>query len=269
MQQLLTQWLREGHPQPAMRPLAAIELIGVEKAFGANRVLRGIDLTVRRGETMSVMGPSGTGKSVLLKLIVGLLRPDAGRILVDGEDVTQFESEQEWNRVRKKVGFLFQGGALYDSMSVLDNVAFALRNHTNLSDGRIRERSLDCLRMVGLEAVADRMPSDLSGGMQKRVGLARTVAMDPRIILYDEPTTGLDPVRSRSISLLIRHLQHELKVTSMVVTHDMGCVFTVSDHIAMLYEGRIVETGTVEEIRSTSNLVVQQFIAGKVEGPIA
>lgn len=217
---------------------------------------------------MAIMGPSGTGKSVLLKLLVGLLKPDAGQILIDGEDVTRFVSEQQWNRVRRKVGFLFQGGALYDSMTVLDNVAFSLRNHSTLSNGRIREHSLRCLRMVGLEAAADKMPSDISGGMQKRVALARTVAMDPEIMLYDEPTTGLDPVRSSSISLLIRHLQDELKVTSVVVTHDMACVFTVSDSVAMLYEGRIVETGTVDEMRASTNAIVRQFIAGKVEGPI-
>lgn len=268
MQHLVTQWLREGHPQPAMRTATVIELAGVAKAFGDNRVLRGVDLTVLRGETMVIMGPSGSGKSVLLQLLVGLLVPDAGRIWVDGDEVTQFTSEREWNRVRRRVGFLFQGGALYDSMTVLDNVAFALRNHTTLSEERIREHSLECLEMVGLEAVADRMPSDLSGGMQKRVALARTVAMDPQVILYDEPTTGLDPVRSSSISLLIRRLQDALKVTSVVITHDMGCIFAVADRIAMLYEGRIVETGTVDEIRATANSCVQQFIAGEVDGPI-
>jgi len=251
-----------------MRTATAIELTGVEKAFGDNRVLRGVDLTVRRGETMVVMGPSGSGKSVLLQLLVGLLVPDVGRITIDGDDVTHFTSEREWNRVRRRVGFLFQGGALYDSMTVLDNVAFALRNHTALSEQRIREHSLECLAMVGLEAVPDKMPSDLSGGMQKRVALARTVAMDPQIILYDEPTTGLDPVRSSSISLLVRHLQDELKVTSVVITHDMGCVFAVADRVAMLYEGRIVETGTVDEIRATMNPCVRQFIVGEVDGPI-
>ncbi len=268
MQQLLTQWLRDGHPQPAMRPATAIELSGVELAFGSNRVLRGVDLAVNRGETMVIMGPSGTGKSVLLQLIVGLLRPDAGRIIVDGDDVTQFTIERQWNRVRRKVGFLFQGGALYDSMTVLDNVEFALRDHSSLPEQRIRKHALECLQMVGLEAVVDRMPADLSGGMQKRVALARTVAMDPEIILYDEPTTGLDPVRSRSISLLIRRLQEELKVTSMVVTHDMGCVFTVADRAAMLYEGRIIEAGTVDEIRASTDPYVRQFIEGQVDGPI-
>jgi phospholipid/cholesterol/gamma-HCH transport system ATP-binding protein len=214
-----------------------------------------------------VLGPSGTGKSVLLKHIIGLMTPDEGTIEVDGEQVVGMK-ERELNEVRKHFGLLFQGAALFDSLTVQENVGLPLREHMRLPEPEVRRRVSERLEWVGLTGVDDMKPASLSGGMRKRVGLARAIAMDPRYILYDEPTTGLDPIMSDVINRLIRGLQSRLGVTSVVVTHDMSSAYHVGDELAMLHEGRVVFTGTPDEARNTANPLVRQFIEGSSEGPI-
>lgn len=245
-----------------------IELIGVTKSFGANHVLRGVDLRIESAESMVVIGGSGTGKSVILKHIIGLIRPDSGKVVIDGENISELP-ERELNEFRKRFGMLFQGAALFDSLSVWENVGFGLKEHRNLPDSEVREIAREKLRMVGLKGIEDRMPADLSGGMKKRVGLARAIAMDPRIILYDEPTTGLDPIMSDVINNLIREMNQQLSVTSVTITHDMKSAYKIADKIAMLYQGKILEVGTPDEIRESANPVIQQFINGSAVGPIS
>jgi phospholipid/cholesterol/gamma-HCH transport system ATP-binding protein len=230
-------------------------------------VLRGVNLKVEKGESMTVIGGSGSGKSVLIKHIIGLLFPDRGRVIVDGQVVNTLD-EQGLNEMRKKFGMLFQGAALFDSLTVWENVGFGLKQHTKLSDGEIREIATQKLALVGLKGVEDKMPADLSGGMKKRVGLARAIAMDPAIILYDEPTTGLDPITADAINDLVVELKKKLGVTSVAITHDMHSAYKISDRIAMLYKGEILETGTSDEIRNTANPIVRQFITGSAVGPI-
>jgi phospholipid/cholesterol/gamma-HCH transport system ATP-binding protein len=244
-----------------------IEIRGLHKRFGKKVVLDGLDLDIPTGKNTVVLGGSGTGKSVLIKCMVGLLRPDAGSILVDGEDVTRL-GERDLVRVRKKFGMLFQGAALFDSLSVWENVGFGLKQHTKKSDKEIRAVATQKLALVGLKDVEDKMPVDLSGGMKKRVGLARAIAMDPEIILYDEPTTGLDPITADAINDLIVGLRKKLGVTSVAITHDMHSAYKISDRIAMLYKGEILETGTPDDIRNTTNPIVKQFITGSAVGPI-
>ncbi len=246
---------------------AMIELDGLKKSFGDQHVLRGVDLEVRRGESMVVIGGSGTGKSVLIKHIIGLLQPDAGRVVVDGRDITTLRS-REINTLRRRFGMLFQGAALFDSLTVWENVGFAFLEHTHLHDEEIRAIASEKLRTVGLRGVEDMMPAELSGGMRKRVGLARAIAMDPEIVLYDEPTTGLDPIMADVINDLILELKERLQVTSVTITHDMTSAYKIADRIAMLYDGSIIQVGTVDEIRTTDNPVVRQFISGSAEGPI-
>lgn len=248
-----------------MKPM--IELIDVKKSFGNNHVLRGVNLQVETGENMVVIGGSGTGKSVILKHIIGLMRPDSGRILIDGVEIETLP-ERELSEFRKRFGMLFQGAALFDSLSVWENVGFGLREHTSFPAEKIREIARKKLEMVGLKGIEDRMPADLSGGMKKRVGLARAIAMDPKIILYDEPTTGLDPIMSDVINELICRMNKQLQVTSVSITHDMKSAYKIADRIAMLYQGKILEVGTPEEIRNSPNPVVQQFITGSAVGPI-
>ncbi|HZR47821.1 MAG TPA: ABC transporter ATP-binding protein, partial [Candidatus Manganitrophaceae bacterium] len=207
-----------------------IELIEVEKSFGANHVLRGVNLKIESGESMVVIGGSGTGKSVILKHIIGLIRPDSGKVLVDGKKISELP-ERELNEVRKLFGMLFQGAALFDSLSVWENVGFGLKEHRGLPDAEVREIARQKLAMVGLKGIEDRMPADLSGGMKKRVGLARAIAMDPRIILYDEPTTGLDPIMADVINDLIREMNQQLSVTSVTITHDMKSAYKIADKI--------------------------------------
>ena len=240
-----------------------IEIINLAKSFNSHSVLRGVNLTVREGETMVVIGRSGCGKSVLLKHIVGLLLPDQGQVIVDGYEVSR--SGSSLKEVRLRLGMLFQGAALFDSLTVGENIAFPLREHTSMSEEEIRGRVQECLEMVGLGGSENLKSAELSGGMKKRAGLARALAMQPRIILYDEPTTGVDPVMADTINRLIKRLRDRLKVTSVVVTHDMVSAYNVADRIAMLHEGRITQVGTVEEIRSTTNPVVRQFILGMSE----
>jgi len=247
------------------RPLIHIE--GLHKAFGSLQVLRGADLDIAKGESMVVIGGSGTGKSVLIKHIIGLLRPDAGRVEVDGQVVAQLK-RADLGAMRRRMGMLFQYAALFDSMTVEGNVSFSLRQHTKMSEQEIADRVAEVLGMVGLSGVQKKWPAELSGGMKKRAGLARAIALGPEIILYDEPTTGLDPILADQINDLIVDLRERLNVTSVTITHDMISAYKISDRIAMLYEGRIEEVGTPEEIQKSDNPVVQQFIHGRAEGPI-
>ena len=245
-----------------------IEVRNVSKSFHEHQVLDGITLAVQTGETMVIIGRSGCGKSVLLKHIIGLLRPDAGAILIDGVDICQL-SGVSLDRLRLRFGMLFQGAALFDSMTVAENVGFSLREHTAMTPETVQKRVRECLQLVGLEwRVADLHPSELSGGMRKRVGLARALAMNPDIILYDEPTTGIDPIMGDIINDLIKSLRDQLKVTSVVVTHDMRSAYKVADRIAMLYNGKIVGVGSPDEIRNSPDPVIQQFIRVEASGPI-
>ncbi len=244
-----------------------IEITNVHKSFGSLQVLRGVNLTVNKGESMTVIGGSGSGKSVLIKHIIGLLFPDRGQVKVAGQALNKLDDRQ-LNELRKKFGMLFQMAALFDSLTVWENVGFSLKQHTKLSDREIRNIATEKLALVGLKDVEDQMPVDLSGGMKKRVGLARAIAMDAEIILYDEPTTGLDPITADAINDLIVDLRKKLGVTSVAITHDMHSAYKISDRIAMLYKGEIQEIGTPEEIRNTANPIVKQFITGSAVGPI-
>ena len=247
--------------------MPTIEIHGLCKRFGKNVVLDGLDLTVLRGKNTVVIGGSGTGKSVLIKCVVGLLRADAGEIRIDGEDVTKMD-ERELVRVRMKFGMLFQGAALFDSMNVGDNVAFALRRLHRYPEHQIPNMVEEKLALVGLRDIQHLMPSELSGGMKKRVGLARAIASEPEILLYDEPTTGLDPIMADVINDLVIRLRESLGVTSISITHDMASAYKIADFIAMLYKGKIIEVGTPDQIRHTANPVVSQFVEGRAQGPI-
>ncbi|MHC4991904.1 MAG: ABC transporter ATP-binding protein [Planctomycetota bacterium] len=238
-----------------------IRFQGIEKAFGDNRVLCGVDLDVPRGETVVVLGGSGSGKSVLLRHTIGLHRPDAGQVWVDDQEITGFD-EEKLIETRKKVGMLFQAGALFDSMTVADNVGYALREHTDWSGERVSERITEVLNLVELENVEELMPADLSGGMRKRVALARAIALAPRALLYDEPTTGLDPITANTINQLIRSLQKRLGVSSIVVTHDILSAFTVGDRLAFLHDGKFRFNGTVEEAKSAKEPLLRNFLEG-------
>ncbi|MEK6794621.1 MAG: ABC transporter ATP-binding protein [Spirochaetota bacterium] len=244
-----------------------IEISDLYKRFGPHEVLRGATLTVPKGETVVVIGRSGCGKSVLLKHILGLLKPDSGDILVDGESITAM-GEDGLGRIRKKFGMVFQGAALFDSLNVYENVTFGLRNIGGRTEDEMREKASNVLHSVGLPGIEEKSVADLSGGMRKRVGLARAIALDPEILLYDEPTTGLDPIMSRVIDDLIVKMKNELGVTSIVITHDITSVFRVADRVYMLNEGRIIEGGTSEELQRTEDPFLRQFIDGKTDGPI-
>jgi phospholipid/cholesterol/gamma-HCH transport system ATP-binding protein len=248
-------------------PESKIRVVNLHKSFGENNVLRGVHLEVRPGESMVVIGGSGSGKTVLIKCIIGLVQPDEGEIFVDGVDIASL-NEREMNEIRKKFGMLFQGGALFDSMTIWENVGFGLRQHTRLTEDEIRKISSEKLGLLGLKNIEDLMPAELSGGMKKRVSLARAIAMEPEILLYDEPTTGIDPVVADAINELIIRMKEKLSVTSIAITHDMKSAYKIADRIAMLYQGKIIEVGTPEEIKASPDLIVQQFIQGKSEGPI-
>lgn len=235
----------------------------LHKAFGEKRVLQGFSLKIRDGETMVIIGYSGSGKSVALKHIVGLLHPDAGDVIVDGQAISTL-GRDDLTQVRQSIGYVFQFAALFDSMSVADNVALGLRRR-GLEDQEIDERVHEALGLVDLSGTEERFPAELSGGMRKRVGIARAIALRPRYILYDEPTTGLDPVTSAVIDQLMVRTRQHLGVTGVVVTHDMRSAYTVGDRIAMLYDGRVRQVGTVEEIQGTSDPLVRQFIEGRAE----
>ncbi|MBU2490856.1 MAG: ABC transporter ATP-binding protein [Proteobacteria bacterium] len=244
-----------------------IELVDVCKAFGRQRVLNHLDLAVEKGETTVIIGRSGGGKSVLLRHLIGLMKPDCGQVLVDGQDLARMNNRQ-LKEIRKSFGMLFQDAALFDSMNVGDNVAFPLREHTRKRRAEIRDIVEEKLASVGLSGVSDKMPSELSGGMRKRVGLARALALDPHIILFDEPTTGLDPLMADAIDTLIRDTQARTGATCVVISHDLAGAFKIAHHIAMLYEGRIIAKGTPDEIRNTEDPVVRQFVEGRADGPI-
>ena len=240
---------------------AVIELRDVHKAFRAVEVLRGIDLSISEGETFTILGGSGSGKSVCLKHMVGLIRPDAGSVRVLGEELTEL-SERQLVSVRTAASMIFQSAALFDSLSVYENVAYPLREHEDWPEERVAARVGECLEAVGLEDVDALMPAELSGGMRKRVGVARGIAMEPRVILYDEPTTGLDPANQRRVGELIRALQSRLRVTSVVVTHELELCFAVSDRVALLKGGRIVAQGAAAEMRDSQDPHVRAFLDG-------
>ncbi len=244
-----------------------IEIHNLYKAFGSQMILNNLSLTVRRGETKAIIGRSGVGKSVLLKNIVGLIRPDSGSIKINGVELTNL-NEKDYNRIRMEIGLVFQGGALFDSMSVGENVAFVLNEFMNLDKRTVRDKVHDALAMVGLKDVEGMMPSQLSGGMRKRVSLARVLCMEPQIILYDEPTSEVDPITAAAINHLIVELRDKLKVTSIVVTHDMNSAYQIADSIAMFYRGQVIADGSPEQIRNSRHPVVSQFIKGEAHGPI-
>jgi phospholipid/cholesterol/gamma-HCH transport system ATP-binding protein len=244
-----------------------VEIQKLSKKFNNILVLNGLNLVIQTGQTCVIIGRSGCGKSVLLKHIVGLLKPDAGRVLVDSKEVASM-AELELNALRSKISMVFQGGALFDSLNVTENVGFGLIEHTHIDRKEILERVEESLSLVGLGGIGNLAPSELSGGMKKRVALARAICIRPEIILYDEPTTGLDPITADSINELIRSLHDKLKVTSIVVTHDMKSAYRISDKIAMMYKGKIILEGTPREIQNTTDPVVHQFINGLAKGPI-
>lgn len=245
-----------------------IECRNLWKSFFGKSVLRGVDLSVEKGKTVVIIGQSGCGKSVLLKHFVGLLMPDRGYIRVDGVDITRIARKKLFG-VRMRFGMVFQGAALFDSLTVGENVCLALKEHTRMTEEEIRAVAMEKLKMVGLEGIQDKLPSELSGGMKKRVGIARAIAMDPECVLYDEPTTGLDPIMADVINNLIIKLNRELNMTSVVVTHDIKSAYKVADRIAMLHDGRIIFEGTPEDVQSSENPVLRQFVEGSSEGPIS
>ena len=250
-----------------MERFSIIELVNVHKSFNGQKVLDGLNLRIEAGQITVIIGQSGGGKSVLLKHMIGLIKPDQGKVLVEGVDIGRL-NDRELNDVRKNFGMLFQGAALFDSMTVGENVAFPLREHTRLKPHEIEEIAEHKLRQVGLKGVAHKMPSELSGGMQKRVGLARALALGPKIILFDEPTTGLDPITADAIDRLVVDTQKDTNATCVVISHDIESTFKIAHAVAMLYRGKIVEIDKPEAIKSSKNLVLQQFILGKAEGPI-
>lgn len=244
------------------------EIIGIKnvyKAFDSKEVHIGVNLSIEKGENITILGGSGSGKSVLLKEITGLLKPDSGDVIVEGENIVSLD-ERELVNVRKKIGMLFQGAALFDSLTVEENIAYPLRESANFPENEIKDIVARNLEMVGLPDIEDKMPSDLSGGMKKRVGLARAMARNPKILLYDEPTTGLDPPNITRINNLIRDMQKQFGITGVIITHDVQSAFEISDKIAFLYHGKIVFTGTVEEARNTDVEILSDFINAKMEG---
>lgn len=244
-----------------------VEFRSVHKAFGQQKVLDDVSLRIERGKTTVIIGPSGTGKSVFIKLLVGLLRPDQGAITVDGQDITRMH-ERELYETRKKFGMLFQDGALFDSMNVADNVAFPLRQHTRKSEREIRSIVAAKLAQVGLPGVEHKFPSELSGGMRKRVGIARAIALEPEIVLFDEPNSGLDPVMSDAIDKLILRMQHELGLTFIVISHDIPGTFQIADRIAMLYKSKLIAYGSSDTLKTSDNPILRQFFDRSADGPI-
>lgn len=244
-------------------PKIIIEFKDVYKSFNGLLVHNGINLSIREGEIMSLLGGSGSGKSVLLKELIGLMQPDAGDIIVLEHRTTRM-NEDALIKLREHVGMLFQGSALFDSLTVFENIAYPLREHLKLTETEIRKRVAEKLKLVGLSGIESKMPDELSGGMKKRVGLARAIATEPKIILYDEPTTGLDPITAQRINELIIGLQRKLGITTIVVTHDLHCVKTVSDRIAMLHEGKIVAVGTWDELTKSHIQAVNDFLGGNI-----
>ncbi len=245
-----------------------IRIKGLWKSFGDNKVLKGVNLDIETGETIVVIGQSGCGKSVLMKTIVGLLIPDDGEIEIENVSLKNI-SRKKLLEIRKKIGMVFQSSALFDSFSVWENVGLGLIEHSKMSQDEIMRIAREKLKLVGLSDVEDMYPAELSGGMKKRVGIARAIAMNPQFVLYDEPTTGLDPIIADRINNLIIELQKELNITTVAVTHDIISAYKIADRIAMLYDGEIIFDGTPKEVQNTDNPYVQQFIKGEGEGPIS
>jgi phospholipid/cholesterol/gamma-HCH transport system ATP-binding protein len=248
--------MAQENAQPAV---AAVEVDDLHKNFASQKVLDGVHLSVNQGETLGVLGRSGTGKSVLLKLIVGLQKPDSGSIRIQGEEITGLGVE-DLNRVRRKVGYLFQEAALYDSLTLEQNVAFPLRRHNNMPEPEQNDRARELLEKVGMKDNFQKLPSEISGGMKKRVGLARALALDPEILLFDEPTAGLDPITASEIEELILELQEQRKTASVVVTHDMHGAKTISDKLALIHEGNVLVEGTFDDLRKSDDPVVRRFL---------
>ncbi|MSQ48439.1 MAG: ABC transporter ATP-binding protein [Deltaproteobacteria bacterium] len=244
-----------------------IQFRNLHKSFGTQRVLAGMNLEIPERSIFVVIGRSGAGKSCLLKLLIGLLHPEAGEIQVNGVDVCSLRG-RTLNDMRSRFGMLFQGGALFDSLSVYDNVAFPLREKTRFSESTIRRKVHERLAQVGLSGIDEKFPAELSGGMRKRVALARALVSEPEILLFDEPTTGLDPIRVNAIHQLIRDLHKKLRFTAIIVSHEIPEIFSIATHVAMLHDGTIIATGTADEIQASPNPVIQQFIHGRSEGPI-
>ena len=245
----------------------AIEIQNLTRFFNTRKVLDNLSLNIEKGQTCVIIGRSGCGKSVLLKHIEGILKPDSGKIIINGQDITRL-SNNEMDKIRLKMGMVFQGGALFDSMSVGENVGFKLIEHNHVSNKELLEKVESALCVVGLCGIENLMPSEISGGMKKRVALARAICIEPEIIFYDEPTTGVDPITADSINELIKTMHDKLKVTSIVVTHDMKSAYSIADKIAMMYQGKIIAEGTPQEIQNTTHPVVHQFINGLAKGPI-
>ncbi len=250
--------MSDGTTQPDVRA-PMIEVIGLHKSFGDNKVLAGIDLVIPEGSTCVILGGSGSGKTVLMKHMIGLLKPDRGQVIVDGEDIVPL-GEEDLERVRRKFGMVFQAAALFDSMTVYENVSFPLREHASMPEEQIREIVRKKLAIVGLKNVEDKYPADLSGGMRKRVGLARAIVLDPKIVLYDEPTTGLDPITTDYVDEMILEAKKELGVTSVVISHDIASAFKVADNIAFLFAGSIVDQGPPEKLRHSRHPQVKVFL---------
>ncbi len=244
-----------------------INIINLCKSFDGHTVLDNLNLKINTGETTAIIGRSGCGKSVLLKHIIGLMKPDSGQVLIDGKDVTTMDSK-ELHTLRMKFGMLFQGAALFDSLTVRENVAFGMLEHSRPPKEEVTKRVTECLALVGLKDIEDKKPAELSGGMRKRVGLARAICLRPQIILYDEPTTGVDPIMGDAINDLIIELHNKLKVTSIAVTHDMRSAYKIADKIAMMFNGKIIAYGTPSQIENSPDPIVHQFVTGAATGPI-
>lgn len=244
-----------------------IQVVDLYKSFNGREVLRGVNLKVEKGQTLALIGGSGKGKSVLLKHIIGLTRPDRGKILIDNQDISKLRGKS-LKRLKERFGIVFQGSALFDSLTVFENVAFPLREKTRMKASQIRDSVLKELARVGLSGEENKYPAEISGGMKKRVALARCLVMNPEIVLFDEPTTGLDPLIGKAMHKLISECQKNLKFTSIIVTHEIPAIFSLVDRVAMLYDGKIIAVGTPDEINTSKDPVIHQFIHGELEGPI-
>ena len=244
-----------------------VEIIDLYKSFNGLDILKGVNLSIENGKTHVIIGRSGSGKTVLLKHMIGIVKADKGKIYVDNVDITEL-SENDLAKIRFKFGMVFQGAALFDSLTVQENVGFLLYENSKLSNQELKERVKDLLSLVGLKDIEDKYPQELSGGMKKRVAIARALCLNPSIILYDEPTTGVDPIGADMINSLIKNLHDKLRITSIVVTHDLSSAFRIADYVSMLFDGKIIYTGTVNELKESRDPLVRQFIEGNMLGPI-
>ncbi|RAL23812.1 ABC transporter ATP-binding protein [Lujinxingia litoralis] len=247
--------------------MGTIEFRDIYKSFGNNHVLRGVSVTVQSGQVFFVIGQSGAGKSVLVKHLVGLIRPDQGRVLLDGVDVTDFQ-EKEFYPIRKRCAMVFQNSTLFDSMTLQENVALPIRKHLGVTVDEAQEMALEKLKLVGMQRHAERYPADFGDGMRKKVAIARALTLDPEFVIFDEPTTGIDPISAAMVDKLIRHLSDALGVTSIVISHDLRSIFGIADRIAMLYKGQLILDGSQQAFKESDNPIVQQFIQGLPEGPM-